>query len=159
MSMSEAFSLLYFNKPVTQKALSKQASSLAPDRIPLLQSPRILVLFMAHSSNLSVLSVFTLSSSFSKIFLLYQVFFIFNKTFSISLSFLQNKPFVILIVIALNQFGEMNISTIFSLLIYEHSLTLLFLGLLLFISGMCYICEHTILTYIFVNSFLNASYI
>lgn len=111
-----------------------------------------------HSSNLSVLSVFTLSSSFSKFFY-YTKSFSFSIKLLVSTSFLQNKPFVILVVIALNQFGEMNISTIFSLLIYEHSLTLSFFGLLLFISGMCYIYKHTILTYIFVNSFLNASYI
>ena len=35
------------------KALSTQALSLAPDRIPLLRRPRILVSFMAQSNNLS----------------------------------------------------------------------------------------------------------
>ena len=39
------------------KALSGKASSLAPDRIPLLQRPRILVSFIAHSGNLSLWTV------------------------------------------------------------------------------------------------------
>ena len=41
MSMSEALCPLYFNTALHTKALSDQASSLAPDLILLLQRPRI----------------------------------------------------------------------------------------------------------------------
>ena len=58
MNMSEAFSISFYIaiKLCYIKALSDQASSLAPDRIPLLQRPQILALFMTLSH--SVLQVY-----------------------------------------------------------------------------------------------------
>ena len=56
MSMSEALSVsLYFNMLCHKKALSDQASSLAPDWIPLLWRSRILASFMAQQQPFNVM--------------------------------------------------------------------------------------------------------